>query len=109
MTFQTKKKQKPKQSAIKRGLSSHHAAAKMRLDLFRIEIFDFQNVQLGFGSFQDPLAVQHALLKVCRLLEQLILCGDLPKLSLQCKKTEKKQVCEICLKAQNGAWPDFFF
>lgn len=58
----------------------------MRLDLFRIEILDFQNVQLGFGSFQDPLAVQHALLKVGRLLEQLILCGDLSQLSLQKEK-----------------------
>lgn len=60
----------------------------MRLDLFRIEILDFQNVHLGFGSFQDPLAVQHALLKVGRLLEQLILCGDLSQLSLQWKRKE---------------------
>lgn len=53
MTFQSKNKQ----SKINHGLSAHHAAAKMRLDLFRVKILDFQNMHLAFGSFQDPLAV----------------------------------------------------
>lgn len=67
--------------------NAHHAATEMRLDLFRVEILDIQNVQLGFGALQDPLTVQHALLKVRWLLEQLVLCGDLSQLSLQCMKT----------------------
>lgn len=67
--------------------NAHHAATEMRLDLFRVEILDIQNVQLGFGALQDPLTVQHALLKVCWLLEQLVLCGDLSQFSLQWMKT----------------------
>lgn len=47
----------------------HHAAAKVGLNFFRFYILDIQNVQLGFGSFKDPLTVQHALLEVSRLLE----------------------------------------
>lgn len=78
----------------------------MRLDLFRVKILHFQNVHLAFGSFQDPLAVQHALLKVGRLLEELILCGDLSQLPLQWRK-EQTQVCKINLKA-HIVWPELF-
>lgn len=66
-----------------RNCSSHHAAAEVRLDLFRLHVLDIQNVQLSLGTIQDSLTVQHALLKVSRLLEQLVLCGDLPQFPLQ--------------------------
>lgn len=66
----------------------------MRLDLFRIEVLHLQNMHLAFGSFQDPLAVQHALLKVGRLLEQLVLGGDFSQLPLKWRE-EQKEVCKI--------------
>lgn len=54
----------------------------MGLNLFWFHMSDIQNVQLSFGTIQDPLTVQHAVLKVGRLLEQLVLCGDLPQFPL---------------------------
>lgn len=62
---------------------SHHATVEVDLDFVRFHVPDIQNVQLSLGAIQDSLTVQHALLKVCRLLEQLVLCGDLPQLPLQ--------------------------
>lgn len=61
---------------------SHHTTTEVGLDLFWFHIFDVQNVQLSFGPIQDPLTIQHALLKVSRLLKELVLCRDLPQLSL---------------------------
>lgn len=66
--------------------SSHHATSEVGLDFFRVHFPDIQNVQLSLGAIQDPLTVQHALLKVSWLLEQLVLSGDLPQLPLQCVK-----------------------
>lgn len=88
------------------GLSAHHAAAKMSLDLLRIEILDFQNVHLAFGSFQDPLAVQHALLKVGRLLEQLILGGNLSQLPLQWRTEQKPVWKQNQSESAHSAWPE---
>ena len=61
---------------------SHHAAVEVGLDVVRLHLPDVQHVELVLGPVQDPLAVQHALLKVSRLLEQLVLCGDLSELPL---------------------------
>lgn len=63
--------------------SSYHATNQVGLDFFWVNIPDIQNVQLSFGTIQDPLTVQHALLKISWLLEQLVLCGDLSQFPLQ--------------------------
>lgn len=95
--------EKTKCPAINSGQCSHHAATEMRLDLLRLELPDLQHVQLGLGALQHPFAVQHALLKISRLLEQLVLCGDLSQLSLQSrKKGGKKKVGKILLPADSS-------
>lgn len=78
--------------------SPHHAATEVGLDFFRVNIPDIQNVQLSFGAIQDPLTVQHALLKVSWLLEQLVLCGDLSQFPLKWKKEE---VCKVIHQLHN--------
>lgn len=68
--------------------SSHHATAEVGLEFLRVHVRDIQNVELSLGTVQDSLAVQHALLKVSWLLEQLVLCGDLSQFPLRRVKRE---------------------
>lgn len=72
--------------------SSHHATSEVGLDFFRVHFPDIQNVQLGLGAIQDPLTVQHALLKVSWLLEQLVLVEI--SLSFLCSVL-KGEVCKV--------------
>lgn len=67
---------------------SHHTTSEVGLDSFRLHILHIQDVQLGFGPLQNPFTVQHALLKVSRLLEQLVLGGDFSQFPLQ-----KRDIC----------------
>lgn len=55
--------------ALRRGESSHHATTEVGLEFFRIHVHGIQNVKLVLGTVQNSLTVQHALLKVSRLLE----------------------------------------
>lgn len=81
--------------------SSHHATTEVGLDFFWVHIPDIQNVHLSLGTIQDSLTVQHALFKVSWLLEQLVLCGDLPQFPLQWMKGEMHKVIDMYHKTDN--------
>lgn len=75
---------------------SHHTATEVGLDFFWFHILQIQDVQLRLGPFQDLLTVQHALLKISRLLEQLVLCRDFSEFPLKWSKWRFFLIWQMC-------------
>lgn len=61
---------------------SHHTSGQVGLYLLWLGVFQVQNVKISFSIFQNPLAVQHSLLKVSWFLEQLVFRTNLTELPL---------------------------
>lgn len=61
---------------------SHHTSGQVSLYLLWLGVFQVQDMKVSFSIFQNPLAVQHSLLKVGRFLEQLVFRTDLTELPL---------------------------
>jgi hypothetical protein len=63
----------------------HHTLVQMGLDDLSMHTLHLQDMELSFHTIQHALTVNHALLKICRLLEKLEFCGHLSKFPLFAK------------------------